>query len=224
MSDQWTALSALHDELVRAARSIHSEWPDVIDNWEDLLADMQIKLAKENQALKVWVLEPDSRRKVLKKIARQIASDMRDQFEYFSGNFRYSTDEVRNLLNRGALAFVAQDIVDRDGDLPQEWADTSANWDKIEAKKRVRVNYDSMDLRVHFSKLDARHRTILIRKFIADEILNGDERKELTRAVDTLTRLLNRGHRVAVDNHQGPGSRSVLSNSQAVAAIKGESG
>src|SRR5690606_39471710 len=48
-------------------------------------------------------MEPGARADVLARIGTHIASRYRDDYDYFTGNFRYSTREVRKILERGAL-------------------------------------------------------------------------------------------------------------------------
>lgn len=208
MTDQnWEAVIMMQEDIDRTARGVQSEWADIVDDWHDLAADMVSKMVTERTADKVWNLESPSRTKVLRIIARQIASDMRNEYEFFTGNFRYSTGEVRGLLERGALHSVIQDVVNRDGALPPGWMDTSDSWDKIEARRSTAMNADSLDLRNAFPGLDEHHQRILFRKFILRDKLDAAERMGLTRAIDALTQTLNRGFRKAVAEHEGPRRR-----------------
>lgn len=185
--DQWFAVMGMERDIERAARHLTMEWPEVVDSWEDMAMDIRTRLVADNQAIKVSALEPKPKRKTLHKIGQQLASAMRDDYEHFSGNFLYSTEDIRRILSGRLL---------------------------LQSEHSLR-NVEYRDVLNTYYELDSGQQQILRRKYVDDEQLNELERKQLQRAVDKLTMLLNRKRRKQSAEHNGPGARKVMSNERA---------
>lgn len=206
--EQWDAILEMQREIERAARHLELEWPEVVDSWEDLASDIQVKLVEENQAVNLLAYEPKPRKKALFRIAQRIASQMRDDYEYFSGNYLYSTDEVRKVLEKGALAGVFQHEV-KDGSV---------------LEPAVATTVEHQDVAASYAELEPHHRQILLRRYGLGDVLDNAERMTVTRAVDALTATLNRNRRRDVAEYEGPGSRQAISNTRAINTLGTQEG
>lgn len=189
--DQWFAVMGMERDIERAARHLTMEWPEVVDSWEDMAMDIRTRLVAGNQAIKVSALESKPRRKTLHKIGQQIASALRDDYEHFSGNFLYSTDDIRRILAGGIL---------------------------LQDEKTIR-NVQYRDVLTTYYQLNSDQQTILRRKFIDGDQLDNKQRMLLTRAVDKLTLTLNRKRRKESSEHNGPGSRKAITNARAITSV-----
>lgn len=78
----------------------------------------------------------------------------------------------------------------------------------------------AMDIKAAFEQLSEAEQVIIWRAYRDNERLYVNDEKRLQRAVDRLTSILNRGVSDAFNHsdHDGPGSRQVMSNAQAHAA------
>lgn len=186
MGDQSQALAELLPEIQAAARHVAAEWADVVEAG-DLENDIALKLLEERQAANLLAYEPHARRKTLFKIGVQLASGERDDLEYFHGNYRYSTDEVRRRLQAGSLLGV-------------ETADGP----------------EDADVRLAVTQLTCKQKNAVIGRYVNLETPTSDTgRKALQLGVDALTHHMNRIHRQRRFGHEGPGSRRVASSSWA---------
>jgi hypothetical protein len=224
INEQAVALLEIQRDIERAARHMHLEWPEVVASWEDMSGEMTMRLLQDNYAVTLRDMDPKPRRKTLTKIGIQIASGMRDDFERFSGNFRYSTNEVRDQLDKGAL--FCDDTSDMTVDLDRgaesdEWTPrTDAEGREVLGKES---EVEPFDIRGAFFVLADHHQEMLIRKYVKrEEMLTSNDRKKVQRAVDALTMTMNRGFRRAMSEHDGPGKRGVKSNGQALSLTRAE--
>lgn len=213
--EQWDAISDFSHAIDSVSKQAENGWPEVVNSWEDMALSITAHLVQKRQATALALLERGARRRVLAKIAQQIASTWRDEYEHFNGNFRYSTDEVRQILSRGAISSSIWDSVDSNGN-PLEESAWHAGSGRTAFGKQARI--EPFDIRAAFPQLSAGHRRALVRKYAHQEILNGAERMELSRAVESLTRLMNRGYRRAYADHDGPG-KPRLTNAQAISKV-----
>lgn len=186
MNDQAAALAAIHDDIQRAARVTALEWPNVIDA-DDAEQEIALLLLSDAYAVTAAGLDDKARLRVLVKIGGQVASRYRGEYETFSGNVMYSTKEVRKLLDGGALT--------EQGD---------------------RFDPGRADVQGSIADLSADHRAILRARYSEGTVLSARGRKQLQRAVDALTELMNRSRRKTAREHDdGPGSRTAMSNEDA---------
>ncbi|WP_158881917.1 hypothetical protein [Amycolatopsis anabasis] len=202
MTNQNDALIQILPDIQRAARHIEMEWKGVVEA-DDIEQDIAARLLENNYATVAASLEPRALRRALFKIGVQLASGERVSYEHFSGQFRYSTGEVRERLERGALVDV--------GEIKVEGAPEPASVFSVE----------DVDVRVAADKLSVAHQNALARRYV-DGLVSADatDRKTVQRAVDALTHELNREFRRAAEAHDGPGSRQAVSNAQAHVSLK----
>lgn len=217
MEEEWVAAHALEDAIERACRHMMIEWPEVVDSWEDLAADMVLHLVNKHYATVLLDMEPKARRVTLAKIGQQLASEARDDYEVFNGNFKYSTGEVRKFLEDGAIEHALEESASGMSNTASDWLAVLADQAGIGREVfGTRVAIEPFDIRASFPVLDEHHRKILVRRFVYLEELNGADRMRVSRAVDALTHLMNRAWRKEFSEHNGPGSRPSLSNQEAV--------
>lgn len=164
------SISEIMTELTKAARTVAYKWPSVTTE-DDMLQDLSARLLESQGSIaKLVQMSPTERLSSLIRIGNQIASAERDDFETFSGQYRYSVDEVRSLLEAGALNYF---------DTPRF---TPTMSDLVEA-------FDSLAIK-NVDQINA-----LANRYINGVVpnKNSSERKALNRAVEALTREMNRG-------------------------------
>lgn len=185
----WKELIRFDKDIQFIARAVAFEWPKATTE-EDLAQEMYIRLAETPASVgKLKELDRRSRLGWLKRIAEQIASIERTDYDYFSGNYCYSSKEVLRALENGALR-----------------------------QQPTKVNPITVDIHIAFSRLPEAKRKILEDRYIHNKPAgdNPSERKKVQRARDALTELMNRsGYKTKHDYHDGPGSRRAISNSGA---------
>lgn len=186
----------LADDVERAARIVARRWPDVIDE-DDAYQEIWLRLLEKDYVGRVYEMDAAARGDVLRRIGVQIASQYRDDYEIFSGQVCYGTDEVYRLLSARMLVRDRSEL-DLSGETLAEYIDLH------EARELLRSSIP-------------RYAEVIDARFVSGEPV--PDTKLVTRAVAALTREMNRVHlrrsAVIVD---GLGSRRVVSNSAARAA------
>lgn len=185
-----TTYELLAPDVLTAAKTTAREWPGTIDADDAEQEIWTILLEAGQNSLDILAgMDRPQRISSLTVYGHRIAARYRDDYDLFSGNFNYSTEYVRSILEEDAL------IVD-DG-RPDSLTTT------------VRL-----DLTIALYRLQdrtARYADLIRRKFIdGEEFEHSDpDRKALDRAVDALTRDMNRSNRSRqAEWADGPGSRS----------------
>lgn len=96
-------LDRILPDIKAVARSVAFKWP-TITTAEDLVNDLALHfLEREGSLEKLAGMEVGERRASLTRVGHQICAAMRADFEVFSGQYRYSVDEVKQALSKGAL-------------------------------------------------------------------------------------------------------------------------
>lgn len=199
----------LRKDIRSAALSVHVEWEEVIEV-DDLQQEMWVWILKDNARQNLEEMAPAARAKVLRDIGTYICRAERDRYHYFSGNFYYSTREVRKLLRDGELS------PDWEGDIKSPRYDP----DKVTNTKGQMDDYicSVRDLHAAYAVLaredSAYYATITNHYVHGINTRDASGGKKLTRAVDKLTRIMNRLHRTP--RYEGPGTRKVVANHQAL--------
>lgn len=180
----------LSSEVDRAARSVAAEWSEVVEV-EDLSQGIWAHLLENHYVETVESMDIAARRSVLRRIAGHVASDAREDYDYFTGNFNYSTQEVRKILKAGSLT---------------EHREFETNTERLDLD-------EGMDL---LGAQDNDYAKVVFLHYAVGESQDVSNGQRLTRAVDALTRCMNSVHknRHAVYT-EGPGTRKVISNAQA---------
>lgn len=187
----------LLDEVDKVARGVAAEWSEVIDP-EDLVQEIWLIITDRRYTETLAGLEPAARFSTLRKIGHQIAMQYRADHDWFSNQYHYSTTEVRKLLQDGRLSKERSRT-------ETEWLDLDEGWALL------------MDRNVNYSE-------ILVQAFTLNTFDNttGTARKDLSRAVDALTRCMNSAHKRRHAAHDGPGSRKAVRNGHAQAMTSPE--
>lgn len=193
-SNQNPALVELLPEIRSASRSVAGRWSNTVSG-EDLVQEISVILLRDRYAQRLLGMDLAARRYVLGKIAGRLAAQEATDYEHFSGNFTYSTDEVRTLLAKDALASPGHEV------LGGEFVDTNAG-DPI-AVSACEISVDGIDLRTAFGRLSERQQGLLTDRYVLGVTSpDASVRKELSRAVDALTQEMNQAGRKARQGYE----------------------
>ena len=208
-------IAEIADDVKRAARITAREWADVIDA-DDAEQEIWLRLLDSSKSYlsQVHELEKETRQALLVKIGHQVGMKYRDDYELFSGNHRYGTYQVRDLLEAGVLDRVADESL-AVWELPESVVRQIERTDNETLTEMIDLFEGLKDLARRNPKYAA-----LISAVYRDgdqEILtSATERKNLTRAVDALTVSMNNYHRRKVAEYEeGIGTRKAISNEKA---------
>jgi hypothetical protein len=155
--------------------------------WEDVSQDMWVWMLENPKQYNNYTQLEDPFRE-LKKIAKQSVYRQNNANEYFTGNYTYTPGEVRGLLTDYLLDVTLEAV--------------SEHVDLVEGLLMLRDNN-----KAYF-------------KVLVDKFVNGVEPKDAKytqRSVDKLSENMNQVNKAARYSYEGPGSRKVVSNSQAIA-------
>lgn len=201
-----TNVMSLSKEIHKAAQSVSYQWPGVVQA-EDLEQDIYVRLLETPGSVEQLISEFDdkSRLNAIIKIGHQIAAQERTDYEVFSGNFRYSVNEVKRLLEDRALH-------NENPELSSNWS-VSEDFIKGGEFEDAVLNKSSSetDLRRGMERLrsdNPNYANVLMRKYFSDEaITTGADITRVSRALTALTTEMNRSFKQQQREHEGPGSR-----------------
>ena len=90
-------------QVKKVARNVSYGWPGVVeaDDLEQLIWVHILESPGTQRDLDE--MDEHTRYRTLSKIGHRLASQERASYDHFSGNFRYSVDEVKSVLSRGVL-------------------------------------------------------------------------------------------------------------------------
>lgn len=182
-----------------AARTVARNWEGITDA-EDAGQAIWVHLLERPNSIRVLLdMDRPARISALNMIGQQIGSEMRDTYEVYSGNYTYSTDQVRALLDDGAML--------RGSEFDRPDSETLTEFIDVGLAVETLANSSSS------------YYATLFGRFVLDDPYTGDaERKRVQRAVEALTREMNRANlRRRMAYEDGPGSRRVISNERAFA-------
>ncbi len=192
-----TAPDDLYDEVTKAGRITARRWPGIIDP-DDAEQEIWLRLLESDYLDRLTGMEPPARSHVLGRIGAQVASKYRDDFEAFSGNLSYGSDEVRAMLKAGLLARQRREL-DPSTETMSEWLD---------------LHEGAQSLRDRSPQFAGTLHTVFL------EGTSVDNRMQVTRAVDALTVEMNRVSSRRFVDYDGPGNRRAMSNEQAAHVTK----
>lgn len=176
-----------YEHVDRVARSTGYRWEDL--DWEDIRQDVWVYLLENpNELNTLMVDDPDTRDKKLRRICSQRAVAEMYSYELSSGHYIYGTDEVREMLKQ-------QISLKQEFEMLEERTDLALGM--LELKQDNPSYFD-----------------VIVEKYFQDEEQDNTRRKTLTRGIEKLTQLMNQNHNAREYGYDdGPGSRTVLSNS-----------
>lgn len=155
--------------------------------WEDLSQEMWVWMLENPNQYDNYIQLEDPFRE-LKKIAKQEMYKANNAWEWYSGQYTYTPGEVRGLLNEYLIDVTIEAI--------------SEHVDLVEGLLLLRDTNSS-----YF-------------KVLVDKHVHGIEPRDAKytqRSVDKLTEMMNQVNRAARYSYEGPGSRRIMTNSQAQA-------
>lgn len=179
----------------KVAKSTSYKWTDL--DWEDIRQDMWVHfLERPNEMDRIFGDDHDTRDKKLRRVGTQVAVAEIHGYEQYSGQYIYGKDEVKGLLRSGAL-------LDSDMGTLTERTDLSL---AMEALKETNPSYF----------------TLLVDNYVYDKSMTEAQFKTIVKALTKLTLLMNQIHNFNEYTYEnGPGARTVLSNSASI-GITGE--
>lgn len=182
-------------DIKKAAYTVAKKWPQATTE-EDLFHDLVVHFLERDGSLeKLADLDPGARLGWIIRIGHQVASAARDDYSVFSGQFNYSVDEVRKLLQSDVLKGSSTKFVVAVTDL--------ATAMKSLKKKNV-VYYDAI---------------IQKYKHGVDHPRGSSEARRVYRAVDSLTLKMNRLRISETYEYLNGGRRRVVVSNAAAVGI-----
>lgn len=168
----------LREKVSKAAKAVAKKWAG--QDVEDLEQDIWLLLAESPNVVTDLLEQHDAvQLDWLVRIGHQEASKERSDYEVFSGQFLYSTDEVRGLLDSGGL-------------------DSQNTW-------RAEVS----DLLEAFEGLAPAFQASVLGRYVDGWLPETSaEKMRLSRAVAAVTSRMNRIGLERRRNYQGPGART----------------
>ncbi|WP_190822026.1 hypothetical protein [Saccharopolyspora pogona] len=186
----------IHETLKKAVKTAAivtaDEWSGVIES-VDVEQELWLKLLESpNSASKLAEMNEAARKKSLLRMGKQIAAVESSSYELFSDQVHYSTDEVREMLEAGAL--VGEGFNSDD--------------ERIDFEIAIEVVRDGNPQYIEY----------LWGYYELDEFsLHSSTNKErLGRAVRKLTDHMNNTTKIRNERYDGPGSREAMSNARAI--------
>ena len=204
------AVLKYQDVVRKAAVHISIEWPDV--DVTDVEQDIWIRLLESPGTVEtLGTFADDAVLRFMYKLAKQVAVKDKQKARVAAGDFRYSTGEVKRMLDGGILtALGAGEFGSWTVDEEQS-ATGNGYSDKTCATASALVDMDR-GLKELRGK-NERHFNLLIAKFVLWEVLSLADLSAANRAVKSLTDKMNYNHqRLSSYHHEGPGSRKAVSN------------
>jgi hypothetical protein len=203
-------------EVEKAAKTVAFKWPNVVSE-EDMEQELYLFLLERPGVIEKLLAEFDDKNRLNAVVAlgHQIASKERDDYEVFSGNFRYSVNEVKGLLEDRALHHESPELgsnwsVSEDFIQGGEFEDTVLN--KLASETDLRRGLKMLAAK------NSNYAEIIQRRYLRDEVIPQSEtgaRDRLTRALTALTTEMNRSFKQQQKDHDGPGSRKPVTAQQA---------
>ncbi len=206
----------MHDTIKKAAKTVAFEWPGVVDE-ADVEQSLNLHLLERPNSIDKLLNEFDEKQRLnaIIQIGHQIAKQERIDYEHFSGNFRYSVDEVRQFLEDRAL-------MNDDPALGSNWSVSDSFIDGGEFEDVVLTKCSSeIDLERGMTRLrkqNAKYADIITMRYL-NEIPTAElNRPTLSRALSALTNEMNRSYKQQLrDREEGPGTRRRMSRAAATA-------
>lgn len=206
----------LSKEIGKAAQTVAYQWPGVVEA-DDAEQMLYTHLLERPNAIDKLLNDFDEKQRLnaIIQIGHQLASEERADYDVFSGNFRYSVDEVRRLLEFRALHH-------EEPSLGSNWSISEDFISGGEFEDAVLTKMASeTDLRNAMKRLresNEGYADIITRRYLGGESLSveGGDRMRLNRALNALTTQMNRSFKQQhAERADGPGTRKRVSRSAA---------
>lgn len=186
----------LSEEITEAARFVSWAWPGVADQ-QELESMIWVKLLENPGYTKSLMnMGVGERKKAIRRIGHQLASQERDDYDAFCGNYYYSTEDVRNILKRDKP-------MDRKGVCHSEQVDLDEGFEAL--SKRDKSRLDGWNGR---GNKPSEYAKIVFSNFVLKEPIHTN-RMQLQRSIDALTLQMNKinikRERLYFEDQNGPG-------------------
>lgn len=202
-------------DIAKAAKSVAYQWPGVIEAC-DVEQSIWLELLQAPATFQTLrTMDSGPRYRTISKLGHRIASGERADYEHFSGDFRYSVNEVKNLLDAGVLGVIEHTL--RSSYSAQEYTTKGGGVEDVVLTKVAAET----DLRRAMGDLDSgtpQYADVIRRRYLYGENVTatGAEYTRLSRALTRLTDLMNRIHkRRHAERLDGPGTRRAISSASA---------
>ena len=184
----------IKEDIDKASRSVEYQWPGIIDADDAAQAIWEHILEAPGTQRDLMQMTPTARYRTISKIGHRIASQERTDYDHFTGNYKYSVDEVRKLL---------EEFMPDGPEVPATSVAQSAS---------------KLDLERSLFRLPERYFDLIVRRYGEGETsLGGADREALSQAVANLTSLMNSSNKQQyAERLDGPGTRPKATNAQSV--------
>lgn len=177
------------EDIKRASRKAAYDWPNCLTA-DDVTQELAMRLIEAPGAVERMRAVTDGERyKTLCFWANQIQSKERDALAVFNGRYKYSLDDIRDLLESGVL-------VDCDITPPSSWntSDTpnGASYDMDPVTTAIAGQQDLFNGLKKLVYTNGDYYDIIMKRYVQGASLEPTERKRLGRAIEKLTTLMNR--------------------------------
>lgn len=216
----YTSIAKWQSQVHRAAKAVAGKWPGIV-YIEDTAQDINVWLMEnQTQTEKLAELPEHERYNLLCKIGHNIAAGKRASYEYFSGFFRYSVDEVRRCLSSGVLRATDTGI---ESSWNAEKYVTSSSGETNQVLSVISTQQDLINALESMSDRSPKYYEVVHRRYLSNEALDSTDHGVLTKALLSLTNRMNHSHKRSHDGEMapcktlgdGPGSRKAIRNSAA---------
>jgi hypothetical protein len=184
-------LDLLWQEVQRAATAVAFQWPGVIEAG-DAAQSIALRLLESPGSLKkIAEMDDAARYRALVGMGHQLASQEREDYDYYKGSYRYSVAEVKEVLKRGVLTEPVEGFDEAVFDLAEG----------LEALVDRAPQY-----------VEA-----ITKRYADAEIPKaGSDRERLSASLANLADEMNKSNRRRFsERDDGPGTRTAISNAQA---------
>lgn len=199
-------ITSLLPAIEKAAKRLSREWPGI--EADDIRQEMTLCIVERAEN----IAKHDDRESIALGVARKAGlaycSGERYFYQTSTAEWIYTPKEVRRVL--ASYYFNAEG-----------WEDAPKKRDLGQTIEGDGISIALMDVRDALEALAEKDQALIVRVFDYGERVKDAERKATDRAIDRMTTYLNRGISERFDhaNHDGPGSRDVMTNTQARHAI-----
>jgi hypothetical protein len=211
------AVLDMKNEVTKAAKAVAFQWPGIVEA-DDLEQDITLHLLDRPGSVEKLLRDFDDRQRLnaIIKIGHQIAAQERTDYDLFSGNFRYSVNEVKQILEDRVLH-------NESPELGSNWsvADYTSTGGEFADTVNTKLATET-DLRrgmAHLRKVNSKYAEAIESRYLRDEVIPRDDRAQktlLSRALTSLTTQMNRSYkRQFVERPDGPGTRRAMTNAAA---------
>lgn len=185
----------LDREITKASISVTHNWPGVIQA-DDLAQELWLKILESPRYQdQMETSDPALRMEFLRRLGMQITGKEVSSYELFCGNVYYSTDHVRSLLESGLLTISRRDL----GEMKETLT-------------------DFIDLHDALEDLGTDYARVVWKNYVEGSYNKNTStsRSKLSRAVVSLTDLMNQVHRRRYAGYEdGLGTREIRSAARA---------